>query len=425
MILALLILLLIAGCRDNRAPAATPEQTLPAGISSSGPPLAGDQSAPKQPPDSLDGLVLWVPPFFSINSASRADAVLAAALAEFSPAASGTAVTLVAKAERGPAGLLPYLLTTSQAASKLLPDIVLLNSFDLPRVVDAGLLLPLAQEESAPFSGIPAQILQTAQVDGSLYGLPYVANLDHLVYQTDRLPSPPVTWDAFLAQDKRLLFAGSAGDDYSVNFVWTLYLIGGGKVDDEGGVADPGILKSAFEFLGQGRELGLIPDSALTLSSPQAVWTFFVNGNAEMAVVPSALYYNQQNEAGAISFAPLPTLDGAARSLVTSWSFVIVTQEPERRQRAVRLLQQLFAPHIQGEWSWSARQLPTQPAAFADWDTDDPYTLFLQELLLHSVALPSLQTFDAMAHTMQQAQREILAGEKSPQQALESLPLHP
>ena len=425
MILVLLILLLIAGCRDNRVPAAAPEQPLPNGVSSSRPPLEGDQSAPQQSPNGVEGLVLWVPPFFSIDSASRADAVLAAALAEFSPTASGTSVTLVAKAERGPAGMLSYLLTSSQAASKLLPDIVLLNSFDLPRVADAGLLVPLAQEESAPFSGIPPQILQTAQWQGKLYGLPYVANLEHLVYQTERLPFPPATWDTFLAQDKRLLFAGSSVDNYSVNFVWTLYLVGGGRVDEEGNVADAEILKAAFEFLGQGRELGLIPDSALTLSNPQAVWTFFVNGNAEMAVVPAALYDNQQGEVGAIGFAPLPTLDGEARSVVTSWSFAVVTQQPERRQRALRLLQQLFAPQVQGEWSWSARQLPTQPAAFGYWDADDPYTLFLQEMLLHSVAPPNLRTFDEITHTMQQAQREILAGEKSPQQVLEALPLRP
>lgn len=425
MILALLILLLIAGCRDNRVPAAAPEQPLPNGVSSSRPPLQGDQSAPQQSLDGVEGLVLWVPTFFSIDSASRADAVLAAALAEFAPSPVGSSVTLIPKAERGPAGMLSYLLTTSQAAAKLLPDVVLLNSFDLPRVADAGLLAPLAEEESALFSEIPLPILQTAQWQGKLYGLPYVANLEHLVYQTDRLPLPPATWDTFLAQDKRLLFAGSSVDDYSVNFAWTLYLVGGGRVDEEGNVADPEILKAAFEFLGRGRELELIPESALTLSSPQAVWTFFVNGNAEMAVVPADLYYNQQSEAGAISFAPLPTLDGEVRSVVTSWSFAIITQEPERRQRALRLLQQLFAPQIQGEWSGSARQLPTQPAAFAYWDGDDPYTLFLQEMLLHSVALPNLHTFEEIAHTMQQAQRDILAGEKSPQQVLEALPLPP
>ncbi|MBI3960900.1 MAG: extracellular solute-binding protein [Chloroflexi bacterium] len=421
----LLVLLLMAGCRDNTAPATTPEQPLPNGISSSRPPLEGDKSAPQQPSDGVESLVLWVPPFFSIDSASRADAVLAATLAEFAPSPAGSSVTLIPKAERGPAGMLSYLLTTSQAASKLLPDIVLLNSFDLPRVADAGLLTPLTQEEFALFSGIPLPILQTAQWQGKLYGLPYVANLDHLVYQTDRLPSPPATWDTFLAQDKRLLFAGSSINDHSINFVWMLYLIGGGQIDEDGYLIDPQIAQAALEFLDQSRNQGLIPDSALTLSSPQAVWTFFVNGNAEMAVVPADLFYNQQSEAGKVGFASLPTLDGKARSVVTSWSFVIITQEAERRQRALRLLQQLFAPQIQGEWSRFARQLPTQAAAFGYWDADDPYTRFARDMLLQGVALPNLHTVDAMAPTMQQAQREILAGEKSPQQVLEILPLRP
>ena len=419
------ILLLLIGCRNDTPAAISPAQPLPDNGPSTHQLLSREGSGTQQPPDSADGLVLWVPPFVSINTASRADAVLAAALAEFAPTPAGSSVTLIPKAERGPARMLSYLLTTSQAASQLMPDIVLLNSFDLPHIVEAGLLPPLAEEESALFQGIPPQLLQTAELEGSLYGLPFIASLEHLVYGRNRLLLPPATWDDFLSQDKRLLFPGSSVDDYSVSFIWTLYLTGGGRVDEAGNVADPEILRAALEFLDRGREMKLIPDSALTLSSPQAVWTFFVNGNAEMAVVPADLYYNQLIEAGAISFASLPTLNGEAQAVVTSWSFVILTQEPERRQKAVRLLQQLFTPQIQGEWSSSARQVPTQPAAFAYWDEEDPYTLFLQEMLLHSVALPSLHTFGEITHIMQQAQRDILAGEKSPQEVLDTLPLYP
>ena len=329
----LLILWLTAGCRGNPPPV-VPEQPPSAGIPASRPLPEGDRASLPQPPSAEDGLVLWVPPFFSIDTTERADAVLAAALAELAPTATDAPVRLIAKAERGQAGILPYLLTANQVASKLLPDIALLNSFDLVQAASAGLLLPLAAQESAPFIGIPPQILQTAQMQGALYGLPYVANLEHLVYQKERISTPPTTRDRFLAQEKRILFAGGSVDDYSINFLSTLYLLEGGKVDEQGAIADPQILRAVLEFLEQSRQRGLIAESAVTLSSPQAVWTFFINGNTEMAVVPAALYYEQQGESEAIGFAQLPTLDGEIRSVVTSWSFVIVTQEPQRRQKA-------------------------------------------------------------------------------------------
>ena len=419
------ILLLINACRSSAAPVASPEQPASGAVTTHNPPLARERTGPQQPSGSGNGLVLWAPPFFSINTPDRPDAVLAAVLAESAPAANGAPVKIVTKAEQGQAGLLSYLLITSRVASTLVPDIVLINSLDLSRAVNAGLLVALTPEEAAPFSNIPPPILETATIQGALYGLPFVANLEHLVYQTDRLATPPATWKDFLSQEKRLLFAGGSVDGHSVSFAWTLYLLGGGQLDEQGNILAPSVLESAFELLSDGHKRGLIPDSALTLSSPQAVWTFFVNGGAEMAVSPVSLYLNQQSETGEIGFAPLPTLDGEARSVVTSWSFAVVTQEPERRQRALHLLQQLFAPQVQGEWSWSARQVPTQPDAFAYWNTGDPYTIFLRELLANSVAPPNPHTFDETERILQQTQRDLLAGTISPQQALDNLPLSP
>lgn len=424
-LLTLLMLLLLSGCQNGPAPVNQPEIPPADQIPASSQPSTDGRSSAPQPPGSDTPLTLWVPPFFSISTTNRADAVLAAALAEFAPTDSGLSVAVVPKAERGTAGLLAYLLTAQQAAPAVLPDIVLINSYDLPRVVSAGIVTPLSEQESRAFAGIPPTLLVSAEVDGLLYGLPFVANLEHLVYQKARLPVPPARLSDILAQDQRLLFAGGAVDEYSLSFAWTLYLMGGGGVDDQLHLTSPQAMGAAFDFLRTGREKGLIPDTTLTLSSAQAVWTFFANGDAEMAVVPASLYYNQQGEVGETGFAPLPSLDGQPRSVVTTWSFAVVTQIPERRQQALRLLQQLFDPQLHGEWSWSARQLPTQPDALAYWDTSNPYTLFLQEMLANSVPAPNPRLLDELTRAVQQAQKMLLAGEISTQAALDSLPFRP
>lgn len=424
-LLIVLILLWISGCQNRPAPTNQPEQP-----SASLPPVSGQPVAglgnDAQPATGGDApLTLWVPPFFSINTANRADAVLAAALAEFAPTGSGLSVALVPKAERGTAGLLAYLLTAQPAAPALLPDIVLINSYDLPRLVSAGIVPPLSDEESGPFAGIPPALLASAKVDDLLYGLPFVANLEHLIYQKQHLSLPPTRLADLLEQDQRLLFAGGAVDEYSLSFAWTLYLMNGGAVDDQLHLTSPQAMVAVFDFLRTGREKGLIPDTTLTLSSAQAVWTFFANGDAEMAVVPASLYYNQQGEVGEIGFAPLPSLDGQPRSVITAWSFAIITQAPERREQALRLLQALFEPQLHGEWSWSARQLPTQPDALAYWDTTDLYIRFLQKMLVDSVLAPNPHALGDLTRTVAQAQKMLLAGEISIQGALDTLPFRP
>jgi len=419
------ILLLLGGCQSSTAPISQPEKPSASQLPASGQPVTVTGNGAQQATGTDAPLTLWVPPFFSINTTNRADAVLAAALAESAPTGSGSSVTVVPKAERGTAGLLAYLLTAQRAAPALLPDIVLINSYDLPRVVSAGIVSPLSDQESRPFAGIPPALLAGAEVDGLLSGLPFVANLEHLVYQKKRMPIPPTRLTDILEREQRLLFAGGTVDEYSLSFAWTLYLMGGGGIDDQRRLTSPEAMAAVFDFLRSGRERGLIPDATLTLSSAQAVWTFFANGDAEMAVVPASLFYNQQGEVGEIGFAPLPSLDGQPRSVVTTWSFAVVTQIPARRQQALRLLQQLFEPQLHGEWSWSARQLPTQPDALAYWDTGDPYTLFLQEMLTDSVSSPNPHSLGELTRAVQQAQKMLLAGEISTPAALDALPFGP
>lgn len=424
-LLLLMILLLITGCRGANDSATLPEQPGVSGESQNQPPASGERAGIPQPAGDQESLVLWAPPFFSISAGDRADAVLAAALAEFAPTTNGAPVILLPKADRGASGLPSYLSAASRVATAILPDVVLLHSFDLARAANAGIITAISEEEAAQFPGIPAHILATARLQGTLYGLPYVAALEHLAYQKERLPTPPSTWDAFLAQDKRLLFAGGSADEYSIPFAWTLYLLRGGRLDEAGNWVDLEILQGVFTDLQAGRGAGLLPDSAITLSSPQPVWTFFTNGDAEMAVVPATLFRNQQNESSSIGYAPIPAGGNEARAVVTSWSFAIVTEEPERRQKVLRLLEQLFALPVQGEWSWSARRVPTQPDAFAYWDANDPYTQFLQESLTSGIAAPNLRALDNLTRLMQQTQRSLLSGEISVEEAVANLSRQP
>lgn len=424
-ILLLTILLFITGCGGASDSPAIPEQPGVGPESQNQPPVAGERAGIPQAPSEQESLVLWVPPFFSISAGDRADAVLAAALAEFTPTADGAPVILIPKADRGVTGLPSYLSSASRVATAVLPDIVLLHNFDLARAANAGIITALSPEEAARFPGIPPHLLATARLQGTLYGLPYVAGLEHLAYQKERVPTPPATWADFLAQDKRLLFAGGSADEYAIPFAWTLYLLGGGRLDETGGLTDPNILEEVFTNLQAGRTAGLLPDSALTLSNPQAVWTFFANGDAEMAIVPATLFRNQQNESNATGYAPIPARGGEVRAVLTSWSFAILTQEPERRRKALHLLEQLFAPPVHGEWSWSARRVPSQPEAFAYWDSSDPYTQFLQESLAAGVAAPNPRVLDELARLTQQTQRSLLFGEISVEQAVANLSAQP
>lgn len=424
-LLVLLCLLFVSACSTSVERPAEDVNTppgLPAGRGQAANSAVNNQpeSAPDQSP-----LVIWAPPLLSINTPSRADAVLAAALAELDPSATGGSVSVIPKAERGAAGLLSYLEIAQKSAPSILPDIVLLHSSELAHAVAAGLISPLAPDEVDAFPEIAPGIQAAARVGEQSYGIPFILDVDMLVYHRGTIPTPPATFEDVLALGESLLFTGGAADELAPGLALTLYLSSGGGIDAEGFLTDAPIAERVFAFLESGRQEGLFPRRTLTLSNAHALWTFFANGDAPMVIVPATLYRSRQSEDREVGFARLPTVDGQGRGVITTWNFVLMTQDTERRQRALALLQAMFAPHIHGEWSREARQIPTQWLALDYWDREDPLTIFLADLLRGELTSAGGPASGKITRAMQQGQRAVLLDEMPVEQVLSNLPLRP
>lgn len=423
LLLLLCLLLALGGCADGgeSLPEEAAGQTGLAPASGQ-PASAAGGSQPESPPDETP-LVVWAPPFLSINANSRADAILAAALAELDPSATGPSVSLIPKAEQGSAALMAYLLAAQKAAPSILPDVVLLHSSELAQAAESGAISPLSAQEIALFPGLTGDIWATARVGEQPYGIPFMLDVEILVYNRASVTAPPATFEEVLSLGQPLLFVGGAAEELNPSLALALYLASGGQVDEAGLLTAPLTAAEVFSFLERGQEQGLFPKSTLTLASAQAVWTFFTNGDAPLAIVPATLFRSRQNEQREAGFAGLPTVDGQNRAVITTWNFALTTQDGERRQRALALLRALFAPHIQGEWSQEARQIPTQVEALDYWDRDDPFTGFVDGLLRGELTSPNVANAAPVARAIQQGQRAVLLGELSADAVVSGLPV--
>lgn len=382
-----------------------------------------DSTVVQQPAldDEID-LVIWAPAFLSPKTEKRSGAILADTFARFEETHPGLQIRTVLKAESGRSGLFAYLRTASQAAPDILPDIIALDSHELWQAAEMELIPPLTSEEVAPFETIYPVALNTARRhDGGVYGLPYALDLEHLVYHVPQVPTPPATWGELLSQNRRYLFAAGSTDGYSGDFLLSQYVAAGGKLEADGSLTDPNALLAVFQFMQAGRQQGLIPDSALNLANAEAVWSSFNHSDINMANVPASLYGENRTGLSDVSYGYAPTRNGKPAAIVHTWSFAVVTTDPQRRQLALELLVSLFDPAVQGQWSRSAHWLPTQPEGWAAWDTNDPYQDFLQDNLETAISLPNSHPFADFVRELQQAQRGLLNGELSPQQAVEEL----
>lgn len=104
----------------------------------------------------------------------------------------------------------------------------------------AAWILPWTDDFAARVTGRLEPTLQSAQWDGRLWAVPFTTNAQMLWYRSDRVQSPPRTWDEMLSEAERLGASGAIeaqGARYeglTVLFVSMLRSAGGRVLDESG-----------------------------------------------------------------------------------------------------------------------------------------------------------------------------------------------
>jgi ABC-type glycerol-3-phosphate transport system substrate-binding protein len=121
------------------------------------------------------------------------------------------------------------------------------------------------------------------------------------------------------------------------------------------------------------------------------------------------------------SYAIVPTRNGEPITIADTWAFAILTEDAQRRQLALALINELLVPEVQGPWSQVVARLPSQPASLAIWTQANEYRAFSEELLANAVAPPNGPGFADFSRRLHAAQAGIIRGELTVEAALESM----
>lgn len=412
--------LLLAGCSPRPAPAETPPPGPPVTATVEVTPAEpGLLPSPAVRPSQVITLTVWttedLAPF---GTTSPAASVLARQIGEFYTGHPGVRVQAFVKKPHGQGGLLDFLRTASAAAPSTLPDLMLLDAADLPTAANADLVQPLdevvgsAADDLFPF----ARTLGT--VNGHLMGMPYIVNVEHLVYDPARFSAPPLTWSTVISDAVPFLFP--AGDSNHAGTLLSLYLsLGGTLTGPAGPHLDGGPLTEALSLLDAARQAGVAGTAATQINSADEAWTAYRAGRTALAVASAERYLADRANVASVAAAPLPGRDGPAPALGTAWVWVLVTRDATRGPLAQQLLTHLISEQNLGGLSRTAGRVPARRSALATWavGNTDPYVPFLQALLEKTVAWPSADVYAAIAPALQRAARDVLLGRETPEAA--------
>lgn len=427
-LLAALAGLLLSGCEvlglqtpEAASPAQAPEPTATAEVTdvraTAGPePDADTTPAAEEEPGEIT-LTVWMPEPFAPASETPGGEALAGQIETFNASQSDLSAQVFVKLTTGPGSTLAYLRSAPDVAPSILPDIALLDLDALAQAAHDDLVVPVntmvEPDEVAEF--YPAAI-ELGTIDGILIGVPYLLEMQHIVYREVLFLQPPNTFERVL--ESPVAFVFPAGTTGSVNrTTLTQYMAGvDGELINEAGVPyiDEDVLTEVLEFYAQARDDEIVEPALLQITDPMETWDRYNARQVGLAAVRSTAYLEDRDSVATTRFAWLPTASGQPFTLVSGWLWVVTTRDPARQEAAIALIQHLLEPVNHASFTEAAGWLPSQPEALMVWSQEDGYASFADEVLANAEPLPEPGLQAIIGEAIQDALESVLLDDVAP-----------
>jgi ABC-type glycerol-3-phosphate transport system substrate-binding protein len=412
-VVLILSLLLLAGCvglLSTDEPVENPETQVSTPTPTS---IPASPSLPEASPTPAGPTTLrvWLPPQFNPDADTPAARLLRARLDEFSKRRPDMRIEVRIKAAEGPGGLLDSLTTTSAAAPLAVPDLIALPRPLMETASLKGLLHPyddlIPTMEEVDWYEYAHQM---AQLQNSVFGLPFAGDALVLVYRPAIVSTPPASWQASLETASPLIFPAA---DQQALFTLAQYQSLGEAVQDDQGrpFLDAAPLSQVLAYYQQAQQAGVMPFWLTQYQSDEQAWEAFVDSQSDMVITWSSRYL--ANLLADTAAAQIPTRDGNAYTLAGGWVWALASTQPERQVMGAQLAEFLTDSSFLAKWTEASGYLPTRSSALSGWTNASLETL-VSELVNSAHLYPATDVLISLGPSLQQATVQVLKEQSDP-----------
>ncbi len=315
-------------------------------------------------------------------------------------------------------GIISTLRTGSIVAPGALPDLTLMRRQDLLTAQAEGLIQPLENQFTSSLIDDLDYTLQLGQVDGTLYGIPYLLDIPVLVYR----PQAGATYESWRFRDvlvRREALVFPALETTSLNdYVYLQYLSSGGfPPRSESLIFNGSALRNTLEFYEDAVATNVIDASILGFADTDSYETLFVEGGVNQAVFSISDYFRLRQAEDNLLFNTIPTADGNPTTLLDGWVWVMVTGDSNQIELGIRFVDLLMTPTRQSEVAQAMLMIPSQQSAFEEWIIGDVDKGLLDNLLESAELAISQQEAGTLGDAIQAAFIAIITQEQSVMEA--------
>lgn len=375
------------------------------------------------PTESVVQLSLWLPESLAPMGNDPAARILRQQIEAFGAQQPDATITIAAKKDSGPGGLLDLLRAASPVAPAVLPDIIALSDADLAIAAREGLIQPLDDWlDPQTETGLFTFARNAARIDGKRMGMPFVADFDHIVFAANRLDTRAVVWSELISDTMPYPFSFVQAGHVSDAVLADYGTLGGTIINSEG---QPALTLDALTRLltlyHTARVAGVVPTASQNWAGPDSAWIAFRTSDMPLALVRASRYLRARAGGLSLGFASMPSIDGRpTRPIGRSWNLAIVTRDPRRQAIAAALIAYLCEPDNAAAWTQAQNVLPAASEALERWNPSGGYAVFARGELSQAAEPPSPAAIEAISPAFLAAIRDVLAGRATPTAAAEA-----
>lgn len=409
---------LCAACSPTatQSVAATTEATIALTVT-----LPPTRAMAENTPEATDSvsptLHVWWPDALSPTSNEKASLMLAEYVDTFRATIPELTIEMRLKKAQDSGGIIETLRTAYAVAPDALPDITLLRRTDLLTAVDAGFIQPMqGQVTSAVLGDLYPSALDLGRVDGMLYGLAYMLDVEHIAYRPVVLNGNFSRFEGVLKDKQKFVFPAGVTEGLS-NVLFLQYLSAGGTLNElMQGNPNADALLTVLTFYKQAVDAGVIDRSVLDYARPDDYLFQLAQGKFDAGLITSTQYLDLLSDGQSLEAAPVPLADGEPSTVVNGWMWVVVTKDKEKQALALHLIEWMVDANRLATYSRQINMLPARRAAMRSWDagtfTD------LANRLLANARLPLTGADSDILRAMENAMAAVIAGQRTPEEAV-------
>jgi ABC-type glycerol-3-phosphate transport system substrate-binding protein len=376
---------------------------------------------PTPTPHSPLTLTVWLPDTLVPSGNVQASVVLTQQIAAFAAVQPNVHIEVLFKSAQGAADILELMQVSAPVAPSYLPDVALLDLAQVPAAMDSSLLRPLnGLVPDDTFADLFPFAAQTGHPDDRWLAAAYVADMEHLAYNSVRVPSPPITWAQVISAPQPYLFPAGINGGIVSDALLTFYAAAGGRWMDAAGLPslDAVPLTQMLNQFKTAQQAGAISANVLNFASADDTWLAYLGRPGQMVDVRASRFISQRTMISGTLAAPLPGFyEESARPIARGWAFVVPTRDSTHAAAAAALINWLASPENEGAWARSANLLPARRRAFDHWYPPDGYVTFVRQELERAMAPPPDQVMQVVGPAIQKAVADVLRGQMQPAEA--------